>query len=71
MLAAMEHDTHVLRLFLLETEYQQALRRAELGFVNRLVAELRGGTFPDLDEWRRWSSRSISTTAPISTTKGH
>ena len=71
MLAAMEHDTHVLRLFLLETEYQQALRRAELDFVNRLVAELRGGTFPDLDEWHRWSSRSISTTAPIPSTKGH
>lgn len=44
------------RLFLIEGEYVEALLRAEIEFVARLVTELRDGTFPDLDAWRSWSA---------------
>jgi DNA-binding PadR family transcriptional regulator len=57
-LDAVQRESGLPRLFLLEAEYDLALLRAETEFVGALVAELRDGTFPDVEEWRRWS-RSI------------
>lgn len=42
------------RLFLIETEYHLALRRAEAEWVRGLLKELTDGTFPNLDAWRRY-----------------
>jgi DNA-binding PadR family transcriptional regulator len=42
------------RLFLIEAEYYQALRRAEEEWVRGLLKELTDGTFPGLDAWRRF-----------------
>ncbi|MFI7444682.1 PadR family transcriptional regulator [Nonomuraea indica] len=42
------------RLFLLESEYELTMREAEAGWTRRLLADLTGGSFPDLDEWRRF-----------------
>ena len=44
------------RLFLVEDEYVQALKQAELVFVENLLAELSTGTFPGLDQWREWAT---------------
>ncbi|WP_262850717.1 PadR family transcriptional regulator [Mumia quercus] len=41
------------RLFVVESDYQQALRDAETAFVSGLVGELRDGTFGGLAVWRR------------------
>jgi DNA-binding PadR family transcriptional regulator len=40
------------RLFLLEAEYQLAMREAELAWLRGLVAELADRTFPGLDGWQ-------------------
>ncbi|PRX52302.1 PadR family transcriptional regulator [Nonomuraea fuscirosea] len=40
------------RLFLIESEYALAMLEAQAGWVRSLLAELAGGTFPDLDAWR-------------------
>ncbi len=42
------------RLFVIETEYYQALRLAEAEWVRGLLKELTDGTFPYLDAWRRF-----------------
>ena len=42
------------RLFLLETEYGLAMKRAEADWVRGLMRELADGTFPDLKFWRTW-----------------
>jgi DNA-binding PadR family transcriptional regulator len=42
------------RLFLIETEYHLALRRAEAEWVRSLLTELTDGTFPHLEAWRRY-----------------
>jgi DNA-binding PadR family transcriptional regulator len=42
------------RLFLIESEYYQALRRAEEEWVRGLLKEFTDGTFPGLDSWRRF-----------------
>jgi len=42
------------RLFLIESEYHLALRRAEAEWVRGLLKELTDGTFPGLDGWRRF-----------------
>jgi DNA-binding PadR family transcriptional regulator len=46
--------TQLPRLFLIESEYYLALRRAEEEWVRGLLKEFTGGTFPGLDDWRRW-----------------
>jgi DNA-binding PadR family transcriptional regulator len=46
--------TAVPRLFLVEVEYDLALRAAEADWVRGLHAELAGGTMPGLDGWREW-----------------
>lgn len=40
------------RLFLIESEYELAIRDAEVAWVRSLLAELDGGTFPDLAMWQ-------------------
>jgi DNA-binding PadR family transcriptional regulator len=42
------------RLFLIESEYHLAQRRAEEQWVRALLKELTDGTFPNLDDWRRF-----------------
>lgn len=42
------------RIFLVETEYELAMRSAEAAWVRALVAELRSGTYPNLADWRAW-----------------
>jgi DNA-binding PadR family transcriptional regulator len=42
------------RLFIIESEYHLALRRAEAEWVRGLLKELADGTFPGLDAWRRY-----------------
>ena len=46
--------TQLPRLFLIETEYYLAQRRAEEEWVRGLLKEFTGGTFPRLDAWRRF-----------------
>jgi DNA-binding PadR family transcriptional regulator len=46
--------TQIPRLFLIESEYYRALRRAEEGWVRGLLKEFTDGTFPGLDAWRRF-----------------
>jgi len=41
------------RLFLIESEYYLALRRAEAEWLRGLLKELADGTFPGLDGWRQ------------------
>ena len=40
-------------LFLIELDYVRALRKAELAFVDRFVAQLADGTLESIDLWRR------------------
>jgi DNA-binding PadR family transcriptional regulator len=42
------------RLFLIESEYQLALRRAETEWVREVLKEFTDGTFPGLDDWQRF-----------------
>lgn len=42
------------RLFLIESEYYLAQRRAEEEWVRGLLEEFTGGTFPGLEDWRRF-----------------
>lgn len=51
-LTAYGHE--VPRLFLVEAEYDLALRQAEAAWISSLLDELEAGTFPGLAEWRTW-----------------
>lgn len=42
------------RLFSLETEYVQVLRRAELDYVERLAKDIESGELSGIDQWRSW-----------------
>jgi DNA-binding PadR family transcriptional regulator len=42
------------RLFLLEREYDLALRDTELAWTRELLGELTDGSFPDLEGWRAY-----------------
>lgn len=42
------------RLFLVEVEYYLAMQRAEIAWVESLVREIRDGTMPDVDGWRKY-----------------
>ncbi len=46
--------TQIPRLFLIESEYYLALRRAEADWVRALLTEFTDGTFPGLDGWRQF-----------------
>jgi DNA-binding PadR family transcriptional regulator len=41
------------RIFLIEMEYAQAMREAEVAWVEGLLEELKQGSFPDIETWRR------------------
>jgi DNA-binding PadR family transcriptional regulator len=45
------HRAEVPRLFLVEVEYDLALREAEAAWVRALLDDLTSGAFPGLDEW--------------------
>jgi transposase len=42
------------RLFLIESEYHLALRRAETEWVRGLLTEFTDGTFPGLADWQKF-----------------
>jgi DNA-binding PadR family transcriptional regulator len=46
--------TRLPRLFLIESEFYLAQRRAEEEWIRGLLKEFTGGTFPGLDDWRRF-----------------
>jgi DNA-binding PadR family transcriptional regulator len=48
------YAAEVPRLFLIESEYAQAIRAAEAAWIRSLLAELADGTLPGLDGWRAW-----------------
>jgi hypothetical protein len=41
-------------MFLVEAEYDLALREADAEFTRALLDELSRETFPDLQQWRDW-----------------
>jgi DNA-binding PadR family transcriptional regulator len=47
-------DIGLPRLFVVEGEYVEALLRAELDFVDRLVKDIQTGALEGIDEWRAW-----------------
>lgn len=49
-----EHGAEVPRLFLVEVEYELAVREAEVAWLRGLLDELTAETFPDLAVWRKW-----------------
>jgi DNA-binding PadR family transcriptional regulator len=49
-----EVSKEIPRLFLVENEYDLALRTAEITWLRALVAELADGTFPGLAEWQTY-----------------
>jgi DNA-binding PadR family transcriptional regulator len=52
--AALAKYGDIPRLFLVEDEYELAVREAEVAWVRGLLAELTTETFPDLAMWRKW-----------------
>jgi DNA-binding PadR family transcriptional regulator len=52
--ALLAKHADVPRLFLVEDEYELAVREAELAWVRGFLAELTDETFPDLAVWRKW-----------------
>jgi DNA-binding PadR family transcriptional regulator len=50
--AALAAETEVPRIFLIEEEYDLAIRRAEAAWVRGFLAEIEDGTLPGLDLWR-------------------
>ena len=46
------HARTVPRLFLIEAEYDLAVRAAEAAWLRGLLDELTSGSFPDLAQWR-------------------
>ncbi|MFF5207059.1 PadR family transcriptional regulator [Streptosporangium sp. NPDC000396] len=49
-----QHCREVPRLFLVESEYDLAIREAEVAWIRSLLGELTSGSFPDLEAWRAW-----------------
>lgn len=47
-------EQHLPRLFLLETEYAHAMRRAEADWVRGAIAELSDGSIAGVEGWRTW-----------------
>jgi hypothetical protein len=50
---AQAHEQGVVDLFLIESRYRRHMVAAELEFVEKLVADLRSGTFPGVKGWAR------------------
>jgi len=51
---ALVRDQGLPRLFMLESEYGDALLRAEIDFVQGLITDLENNKVEGLDEWRSW-----------------
>ncbi len=51
---ALAREQGLPRLFMLESEYGDALTRAELDFVHTLVNDLENEKLDGLEEWRGW-----------------
>ena len=47
------------RLFLIESEYHLALRRAEAEWVRNLLKEFTGGSFPGIREWQHYHDTGV------------
>jgi DNA-binding PadR family transcriptional regulator len=47
------------RLFLVEDEYEVAMREAEAAWVRALLAELDSGRYPGLADWRAWHATGV------------
>ena len=47
-------ETQIPRLFMIESEYYLAMRRAEADWVRALLTEFTDGTFPGLYDWRQF-----------------
>jgi DNA-binding PadR family transcriptional regulator len=47
-------ETQIPRLFMIESEYHLAMRRAEADWVRGLLKEFADGTFPGLRDWQRF-----------------
>lgn len=52
--AALDTYADIPRLFMIESEYELAMREAELAWVRGLLDELTNETFPHLEVWRKW-----------------
>jgi DNA-binding PadR family transcriptional regulator len=52
--ALAEHGRDVPRLFLVEMEYDIAVRAAEVTWIRSLIDELVSGSFPGIKQWRAW-----------------
>jgi len=50
-----ERDIGLPRLFAIENEYVEALVRAELEFVSRLVKDIESGELDGIDLWRSFA----------------
>lgn len=48
------HLREVPRLFLIEAEYDLAIREAEATWIRSLLDELAAGSLPGLEQWREW-----------------
>jgi DNA-binding PadR family transcriptional regulator len=51
--------TEIPRLFLIESEYHLALRRAEAEWIRGLLKEFTDGTFPRIREWQRFHDTGV------------
>jgi hypothetical protein len=49
-----QHRQWLPRLFLIEAEYELAVRAAEAEWVRGVLDDLRSGAFPDVESWRRF-----------------
>ena len=47
-------ESQIPRLFMIESEYYLAMRRAEADWVRALLKEFTDGTYPGLDDWRQF-----------------
>ncbi|GAB3425876.1 PadR family transcriptional regulator [Flindersiella endophytica] len=52
-----KYNDEIPRLFLIEVEYDLAIRQAEADWIRALLGELADGTFPGLDAWRDWHEK--------------
>lgn len=49
-----QYAREIPRLFLVEAEYDLAIREAEVAWIRALLDELTGDTLPGLAQWREW-----------------
>src|SRR5438045_3861572 len=52
--ALAEYGREIPRFFLIESEYELALRTAEADWLSGLLKDLTDGTIPGVEDWRRF-----------------